>query len=307
MTALQLGSTRPGRLVLLAVGIAALLLGAAAQSLPAVPPDRISLAPADSLDILSTDDGSTLIGSITGIGPDSIEFQTDIGRITIGTSRIVEVRRVHRSTVRKGKYWYPDPNPTRLYLFPTGRMLPRGSGYFADYYIFFAAAGYALTDWFTISGGASLFPGLSPIDQIYYLGPKFRVASGGKFQAAVAALLVNIPDFGDDDENPLIGLVAPVVTYGGPGGGITVGAGYGFAGDEFADKPLVLVGLDRRITRRMALVSENWVLPGTDHPVVSYGLRFFGESLSVDLGFFNVISGDAIFPGLPFVAFVVNF
>jgi hypothetical protein len=44
-----------------------------------------------------------------------------------------------------------------------------------------------------------------------------------------------------------------------------------------------------------------------DDPMVSYGVRFFGEAISTDLGFFNVISDDAIFPGLPFVAFAFNF
>jgi hypothetical protein len=268
---------------------------------------RLAPTPADSVEVLRTSDGSTLIGRITATSADRIELETDLGTMSILNDRIAEIRRVPRTAIRNGRYWFPDPNPTRLYLFPTGRMLPRGSGYFADYYIFFAAAGYALTDWFTLVGGVSLFPGVDPTEQLYYLAPKVRIASVGDFEAAVAAMVVNIPDFGDDDDTPLVGLIVPVVTYGRSDWGVTLGAGYGFADDEFADKPVVLVGLDKRLTRRTAFVSENWVLPGTDNPVVSYGVRFFGESLSVDLGFFNVISDDAIFPGLPFVAFAFSF
>jgi hypothetical protein len=272
-----------------------------------IPRRGLTPTPPDSVEVLRTDDGSTLIGRITAVGSGQIEFDTDLGRMSIRTDRIAEIKRVPRTSIKNGKYWFPDPNPTRLYLFPTGRMLPRGSGYFADYYVFFTAAGYAITDWFTVIGGVSLFPGVSPTKQLYYLAPKVRIASVGDFQAAVAAMVVNIPDFGDDDDTPLVGLIVPVVTYGGSDWGVTLGAGYGFADDELADKPVVLLGLDRRLTRRTAFVSENWVLPGADNPVVSYGVRFFGESLSVDLGFFNVVSGDAIFPGLPFVAFAVNF
>ncbi len=57
----------------------------------------------------------------------------------------------------------------------------------------------------------------------------------------------------------------------------------------------------------MALVSENWIFPGVDVPVVSYGFRFFGEKMAVDLALFNVLDDDAIFPGIPYVDFVWNF
>jgi len=268
---------------------------------------QLTPTPPDSVEILRTTDGSTIVGRITAASADRLELETDLGAMSIKADRIAEITRVPATAIKDGKYWYPNPGDTRLYLFPTGRMLPRGSGYFADYYIFFAAAGYAVTDWFTLAGGASLFPGVDFNEQIYYIAPKVRIASIGDFQAAVGAMVLNVPDFGDDDDSPVIGLIAPVITYGGSDWGLTLGAGYGFADDEVADKPLVLLGLDRRMTRRTAFISENWILPGVDDPMVSYGVRFFGEAISTDLGFFNVISDDAIFPGLPFVAFAFNF
>ena len=42
--------------------------------------------------------------------------------------------------------------------------------------------------------------------------------------------------------------------------------------------------------------------------LISYGLRFFGEKLSVDLAFMNVpTTGEYFFPGLPYIDFVVKF
>ena len=40
--------------------------------------------------------------------------------------------------------------------------------------------------------------------------------------------------------------------------------------------------------------------------VLSYGIRFLGEKLSVDLALWNP-TGDFIFPGIPYVAFAVKF
>jgi hypothetical protein len=98
-----------------------------------------------------------------------------------------------------------------------------------------------------------------------------------------------------------------VGTYGTPNLSFTGGAGYGFVDGEVADKPMVMVGGEARMTRRTSFVTENWIFPGVDEPVISYGVRFFGEKLSVDLAFINTIGEEAIFPGVPYIDFVFNF
>src|SRR5690606_12151283 len=90
-----------------------------------------------------------------------------------------------------------------------------------------------------------------------------------------------------------------VGTFGGELGGVTAGIGYGFAAGELSDRPAVMLGADRRVSRRIALITENWWLGGDTEPVISYGIRFLGEKLSADLGFINVIGEDSFFPGVP--------
>ena len=60
--------------------------------------------------------------------------------------------------MRNEKYWFPNPNATRLYFAPTAHMLRKGKGYFADYYLFSPSVVYGITDNITIGGGVSLFP-----------------------------------------------------------------------------------------------------------------------------------------------------
>ena len=67
-----------------------------------------------------------------------------------------------------------------------------------------------------------------------------------------------------------------------------------------------MLGGDYRLSKRISFITENWGVPGADGVLISYGLRFFGEKLSVDLALLNSTS-DFLFPGIPYVDFVVNF
>jgi hypothetical protein len=261
----------------------------------------------DHMQIIKTRDGSTFVGKIAEVGAGQVRFETAVGTIVIPADSIIEVTEVPAASIKHGKYWFPDPNGSRLYLFPTGRMLPAGNAYFADYYIFFATGGYAVTDWCTLGAGMTLIPGLGLDRQLFYFTPKIGLAATGRLHVASGALILKIPGLDKGDETPLVGLADVVATYGEQDWGFTAGLGYGFAGHNWADRPLVLIGLDRRVSRHVTLISENWILPGVEDPMISYGVRFFGENLSADLAFFNIIGEHSLFPGIPFVSFVFNF
>jgi len=62
-----------------------------------------------------------------------------------------------------------------------------------------------------------------------------------------------------------------------------------------------------RFARRMSFVSENWIIPGVNDALISYGIRFLGEKVSADFAFFNILDEDAVFPGTPYLGLVWNF
>ena len=70
---------------------------------------------------------------------------------------------------------------------------------------------------------------------------------------------------------------------------------------------MLMLGGEKRLSKRTALVTENWLSPGVDQPLVSYGIRFFGEKLSVDLALITPLGADYIFPGMPYIDFVFHF
>jgi hypothetical protein len=263
------------------------------------------IPPPDTIQVLTVQDGSSLIGRIVEVGENEIIFRTDLGEMTIAKSKIRKIEEVPAETMRGGARWFENPNSTRLYFAPTARMLKKGDGYFSDYMLFFPGVAYGITGNFTFGGGMSLIPGVDIDDQVFYFTPKIGIEASRKTSFAVGALVLALPEI--DDESPLVGVLYGVGTFGEPDGSVTAGIGYGFVDDEIADKPLVMLGGEKRFSRRMSFVSENWIFPGVDDPLVSYGFRFFGEDISVDLALFNMLGEDAIFPGVPWVDFVFNF
>ncbi len=251
------------------------------------------------------------------IGTEEIAFETDLGIIHIPISKIKHIETVSVDLIRKGEFWFPNPNITRLFFAPTTRMLKQGKGYFADYYLFFPGFAYGLTDRFTLGGGLSIFPTVDINDQLFFIAPKFGLIQEKTFSLALGTLLVRIPRYEDEEVSPdadfqeddpeVAGILYGVTTFGQPDASLTAGLGYGFVEGNLADRPMVMIGGEKRLTRRTAFVTENWIFPGIDQPLISYGIRFFGKRLSVDLGLINVIGEGAIFPGVPYIDFVVQF
>ena len=267
--------------------------------------ENLRIPDPDNMQIVTTEDGSTLMGRIIEIQEDEIQFETELGVMIISISKIKKIKEIPVSAIKKGEYWFPNPNATRLYFASTGRCLKRGEGYFADYYLFFPMFAHGVTDNFTIAGGISLVPGVG-MKQLFYFMPKVGLVAEDNFALSAGALIVKLPSF-DNEDTPFAGILYGVGTFGGLDGSFTAGLGYGFYGSELADKPMVMLGGEVRVSRRMAFVTENWMFPGLDGALISYGVRLFGESISVDLAWINLIGAGSFFPGIPYIDFVYNF
>ena len=263
--------------------------------------DILKIPGPDRVQILRLADGSTLVGRIVEIGDGAVEFETRMGRLSVPVTAIKKVEEVPASAIRNGEYWFPNPNSTRLFFAPTARTLKRGEKYFSDYYLFFPALTVGVIDKISLGGGMSIFPGADLDQQLFYLTPKIGLKSINNLHFAAGALLLKAPD------NPVVGIFYGLGTFGTPDASISAGLGYGYSGRHLAEKPMLMLGGEKRISRRGALVSENWGIPGLGPPLGSYGVRFFGEGLSFDLALINPLGEDAIFPGIPYIDLVYKF
>lgn len=250
--------------------------------------------------IIKLQTGTTYIGEITDIKDGKATLVSDIGELSISINQIKRIQEVPKSKIVNGKYWFPNPNNTRLLVGTTGYSLKKGEGYFQSTYVLINSVDYGLTDHISVGGGFSIIPGLDIANQLYFFRTKIGTQVSDKVHAAGGVMIGTIPDGAE-----AVGIAFGVGTYGSRDNNITAGAGYGFSSQGDGISILTLGGM-ARIGKNVALVSENFLIPTESASLVSYGIRFFGESLSVDLAFFNTLDGP-IFPGIPYIDLVLHF
>ena len=306
--------------VLLVVGAVAPVAVSAQRPTPTAPADTVARQ------VLRTRDGSTFVGRVVSEDSASVRFQTSSGTLTVDRATVLAIDAIRSADMHGEEYWFPDPNRTRLFFGPTGRMLDAGEGYYmnADLILqnFAAAAG----NYVTLGGGFSLIPGVDPGDWLYYLTPKVGVYRSDNLNAAVGALAGFVRGGGAGGGRNGFGVLYGVATAGGPNASVSGGLGFGYAGSKIESRPVYLVGGEKRVSRRVALLTENYAfIERTSDFVcaatcsessrnrlagaVSYGMRFLGEKLSVDFGFFNLAGHDTdlIFPGIPYLSFTAKY
>jgi len=264
---------------------------------------------ATSLLRLTLKDGTVLVGEIEKEQEGKIIFRT-VGDVVI-EFLAADVKKIEDLSGESigGRYRYIDPNHTRLFWAPTARTLKAGSGYFADYYVFFPSLAYAVTDRFTLYGAMSIIPGLGLNEQIFFLAPKLGIVRRKDYALSTGILIVKVPE-----ADVIPGIAYGVGTWGNSDTGLTVGLGWGWVREEWetTNSPIIVIGGEHRVSNGVKLLTENWWVPGVEdaieHPVLSLGIRFFGEHLAADLGFLHVVgSGIEGFPFIPWVDFVYNF
>ena len=271
-------------------------------------PARVDTIPADSARLYSArlTSGTTVVGRIDDPRTDPLVVQTENGTLTIPRARIAELRAVATGRLRDGVYWPPNPNETRLLFAPTGRMLKPGEGYYSNTWLFLQQFAGGMTSNFTLGGGFSILPSDNFANNIFYVTPKLGLYNTERTNVAVGVLAAFVPG---QDTDGTFGIAYGVATFGSPDAQVTTGAGFGYAQGRFAQDPVFMVGGEKRLSRRTAFISENYIFPSAEESnnIVSYGLRFFGDRMSADFALINTLSDDALFPGVPYVAFAVKF
>jgi hypothetical protein len=219
---------------------------------------------------------------------------------------------VEEGRMQDGQYWFPNPNDTRYFFAPSAFNLKQGDGYYQNVYFLMNSANYGVSDNLSIGGGIILPVGI-------YVTPKINFKITERFYAGGGVLAGVLPG------PSAVGIVYGITTYGTNEHNITLGGGWGFYEDEFSQRPIITVNGMTRISRRLALVTENWSIPLNEYDYnymtnvetvtkvyktfFSFGFRMmFGEKITIDVA---LINGKDIFEflpvGIPYVDFVYKF
>ena len=258
---------------------ASVLLPAAiqAQAPPDIPP------PSDTVYEVRLADGSVIIARITELDEERVVLTTPGGgRVEVDRAQVREIRPA-RGRMVEGELWHEDPSGTRLLFTATGRSLGKGESYVGTYVIALPFAAIGITDRISIAAGAPvLFGELEP----FYLAPRVQILRTPKAQAALGTLVF----FFDDD---LVGIVYGVGTFGDRDKALSAGLGFFYSGDDVESEPAFMLGGEARVSRRIKLMTENYLLPDAVGVALSGGIRVIGERFTTEIGVVAAVSdGD---------------
>jgi hypothetical protein len=257
--------------------------------------------------VVETRDGSVIQGIFLGQTEGGIRLQTEsAGEVFIPHNQIKSTKILDESRMRDGEYWFENPNATRYLFSPSAYSLRKGEAYYQNTYLVLNSFNIGITDNITMGGGFELISTFTGTPA-FYITPKATFQVSEKWRAGGGVLYANV--IGIDEDFSGLGIGYGIVTYGNRDDNATLGMGYGFVDGELSSKPVITLSAMKRASRRIAFVTENWLVPTDNYyGVFSYGLRFMGERMTVDFAFINNPEiAESIFIGIPYVDFVIKF
>ena len=261
----------------------------------------------DTLYVIDLQDGSTLYGYIISRGDDALSIRTVAGLNIELEAVLVRSTTEASGRVVDGEYWSEDPNNTRLFFAPSSRPVPNGACYVGTYMILLPFVGCGIGNRFTIAGGAPvLFGELQP----FYIAPKLTLIQNESFGVAVGTIAFSNWGAGlwDEDDFETIGIAFGVATFGSDDKALTTGLGFGYAGSDFASDPVLMLGGEARLSRRVKLITENYLIPtGGAIGLVMGGVRLLASNFSGDVGMLGATGAGALACCIPVINFAYRF
>lgn len=249
------------------------------------------------------------MGNIVSDDGIQIEFNTrKLGIIKFPKNEIKNILKIEREKLVKGKFWFENPQSTRYFWSPNAYGLKKGEGYYQNLWVLWNQASVGITDNFSIGVGVIpifLFGGseYTPL----WIVPKFSIpVVKDKFNlgAGIPAGTIGFQSDGG------FGIAYGIGTYGNRNNNVTVGLGYGYAGGEWANRPLINISVMVRLTSKTYFLSENYFIgiDGEWAGFLSVGARSMISKVGLDYGLFIPISSemDGLY-ALPWLGLTIPF
>ena len=275
------------------LGLALFSLSALAQQPPAPPappvPGAVVLpAPASgtgeivgqsyTVEVMS---GTSFTGVLTAVSADELTFQTkDLGLVVIKRSNIKQLTLMTAEQARLG-YDYQG-NGNRLFFAPTARNLRKGEGTVQTIDIFLLGVNYGITENISMGALFTWVPGAGS-ENLFALTPKVSFPVSEKTRLGAGALI-----FFQSGSTFTLGYGN--ATYGSADNNLTAGVGYAYVDGNYFNTPVFMLGGAGRISRRVSLVNETYILNVKDSYASATfvggiaGIRVSGQRLSGGLG-----------------------
>lgn len=237
---------------------------------------------------IETVQGTVFTGTLMSMSLTTLEFDAqELGHLRLerGQIRRVDLQGPAAAGVGAKPGYFDIGNGNRLFFAPTGRGLRRGEATLQDVDLYFVGLNYGITDNFSLGGYVSLVPGLALDKQLLVLTPKVSFALSEKVHLGAGLLYVRVPNFDNNGRSTGAGIGYGALTYGGADDNLTFGLGYGFVEGDIGSTPILQIGGQTRVSRRVSLVSENYIVADSRAGLGGlYGIKINWRRTSLGLG-----------------------
>lgn len=277
--------------LILALGLA----GAPAHAQTAPPPAPAAAPLPEETYLLGrsyrveTQQGTTFTGTLVSMSLTKLEFDAqEMGRVSLERTQIrrADLQGPAAAGVTNKPGYFDIGNGNRLFFAPTGRGLRKGENSLQAVSLYLVGANFGITDYISLGGYVSLIPGIGLGNQFIMLTPKVSIPVSSKVHVGIGALYLRIPDFdGSLERSYGVGILYGAATYGSADDNVTAGLGYGFFEGDIGSTPLLLIGGQKRVSRRISLISENYILADSQAGMGGlYGIKINWRRTSLGLG-----------------------
>jgi hypothetical protein len=241
-----------------------------------------------------TKDQNEFVGIIISEDDEKIILKTDsFGDISIKKDVIIKRTEIDPSKIIGGELWDDNPQATRYLWTPNGYGLKSGEGYYQNIWVLYNQVSLGLSDNFSFSFGIiPLFLFGAGLDaNPLWIVPKVSIPivedkvnfSGGAFMGIL----------GQSDSG--FGILFSTLTIGDRNQNLNFGIGWGYAGGDWGDYPIINLSGMLRVTSRGYLLTENYLLrfgDDSDMTVISFGLRYMVKKVGLDFGLYIPMSNQ---------------
>jgi hypothetical protein len=218
----------------------------------------------------------------------------------------------------KRRNW-DDTFPSISYLFvPSAIPAEKGDFFYSNKYIFLHSFHVGVSKRFSLYAG-----GLFRVNRFFSGGLRYNIINRNNLSLSAG---LNYMRFGGDviqssggDNLNSVGLAYLAATKGNANSNFTFGVGYFLLGNGAALPPSILLGGTTRLSNRIALTGESWILfagyripsgkgvsgSTTTFPIIfSYAMRLVYETGYIDIGFINNQTFTLLTPiGIPYIGY----
>jgi hypothetical protein len=226
--------------------------------------------------VLYLHDGTVLPGRIVDETEDSVVLEhATLGRLVVAREFIERIEST--VVVDPRAHWKTDPSYNSILLTPTPATLPKGTGYFRSFELFFLNFGAAPTDNLDLALG-TVFPISSDFFGLM-AGGKLRIVDREKYPVGLA--VAGSWTYFDDLQNDALWTLSGIAGIGDTRKSFNVSVGGAFSGSN--GETVISVGGDFQVGARTKLLAEFGTVGGLlfDEDefdgIMNVGFRFFGD------------------------------